>query len=385
MGIEGLEEFKFVQSMYVQGNTGGGMEINDQAGRQIRQILRMVFFKYELEPRWESATTATARFYHIPEPRTPYKGRLRRLPAPSSDKIPTHTVVQKRAEIRQAYMAGKSDRRDLPPTGLENYQWELLMAKSTKSDFKQLELVPLSIAPLSSTNRILTAEVGIYTRPVKLVCDDNAQQPTTSAKEPTASTSKPARTETIVVTKIFGATRQSRTPAMSRLGPRVRPTSEPTLRSRSTRRRSKSTSDRKSSAGKEEKKGEPTKVKRQKADKTESTADKTESTVDTNIMEVDLTSDPAQEDDKANQSIDDEELMEDPDNIGEGLQSPPVDSVVDKQGKEESDPDTTDEDDMRADFNEIIAEISKKFEEKLAKKRDKKRKLAMSKKKTSKE
>ena len=126
-------------------------------------------------------------------------------------------------------------------------------------------------------------------------------------------------------------------------------------------------------------------MRRQKADKTESTADKTESTVDTNIMEVDLTSEPAQEDDKANQSIDDEELMEDPDNIGEGLQSPPVDSIVDKQGEEESDPDITDEDDMRADFNEIIAEISKKFEEKLAKKCDKKRKLALSKKKTSKE
>jgi len=174
MGIEGLEEYKFVPSMYVQGNTGGGMEIDDQAGRQIRQILRMVFFKYELEPRLESATTSTGRFYHIPEPRTPYKGRLRRLPAPSSGEIPTHTVIQKRAEIRQAYMAGKSDRRDLPPTGLDNYQWELLVAKSTKSDFKQLELVPLSVAPLSSTNRILTTEVGIYTRPVKLMCDDNA-------------------------------------------------------------------------------------------------------------------------------------------------------------------------------------------------------------------
>jgi hypothetical protein len=165
---------------------------------------------------------------------------------------------------------------------------------------------------------------------------------------------------------------------MSRLGPRVRPTSEPTLRSRSTRRRSKSTSDRKSSAGKEEKKGEPSKVRRQNADKTESTAD-------TNTMEVDLTSGPAQEDDKANQSIDDEELLEDPDNIGEVLQSPPVDSTVDKQGEEESDPDITDEDDMRADFNEIIAEISKKFEEKLAKKRNKRKKLAMSKKKKSKE
>jgi len=102
-------------------------------------------------------------------------------------------------------------------------------------------------------------------------------------------------------------------------------------------------------------------------------------------MEVDLTSDPAQEDDEANQSIDDEVLMEDPDNIGERLLSPPVDSVLDKQGKEESDHDSTDEDDIRADFNEIIAEISKKFEEKLAKKREKKRKLAMSKKKVSKE
>jgi hypothetical protein len=260
MGIEGLEEYKFIQSMYMQGNTGGGMEINDQAGRQIRQILRMVFHKYELEPRWESATTSTARFYHIPEPRTPYKGRLRRLPAPSPGKLPTHTVVQKRAEIRQAYIAGTSDIRDLPDTGLENYQWELLVAKSTRSDFKQLELVPLSTAPLSSANRILATEVSRLARPVKLVGDDTAQLPTTSVKEPTASTSKPTKTETIVVTKIFGAaTRTSRTPAMNRLGPRVRPTSEPTLRSRSARRRSKSTSDRKSSAGKEEKKGEPTK------------------------------------------------------------------------------------------------------------------------------
>jgi len=151
IGIEGLEEFKFKQCMYVQDNTGGGMEINYQAGRKIRQILRMVFYKYELEPRWELATTSTAWFYHIPEPRTLYKGRLRRLPAPCQCNKPTHTVVQERAEIRQAYMAGKSDRRDLPPTGMENYQWELLMAKSTKSDFKQLELVPLSIARQCST------------------------------------------------------------------------------------------------------------------------------------------------------------------------------------------------------------------------------------------
>jgi len=98
-------------------------------------------------------------------------------------------------------------------------------------------------------------------------------------------------------------------------------------------------------------------------------------------MEVDLT---AQEDDEANQSIDDEVLMEDPDNIEERLLSPQVDKHLDKQGKEESDHVSTDEDDIRADFQEIMAEISKKFEEKLAKKREKKRKLAMSKKEASK-
>jgi hypothetical protein len=101
-------------------------------------------------------------------------------------------------------------------------------------------------------------------------------------------------------------------------------------------------------------------------------------------MEVDLTGDLAQEDNEANQSIDDEELMEDPDNIGEGLQSPPVDKNFDKQGKEESDHDSSDEDGIRADFNEIMAEISKKFEEKLAKKREKRKKLAVSEKKASK-
>jgi len=214
------------------------MEIDDQAGRQIRQILRTVFFKHELEPRWESATASTGRFYHIPEPRTPYKGRLRRLPAPSSGEIPTHMIVQKRAEIRQAYMTGKSDARDLPPTGLDKYQWELLLAKSTHVDYKQLELVPLSNAPLSSTNRILTTEVGRYTRPVKLTDDDKnpLSTPTTSGTEPKASTSKSTR---IVVTKVFSTSRQSQTPAMSRLGPRVRPTSEPTL----TRKKSKSTAD----------------------------------------------------------------------------------------------------------------------------------------------
>jgi len=160
---------------------------------------------------------------------------------------------------------------------------------------------------------------------------------------------------------------------MSQLGPRIRPTSEPTLRSRSTRKRSKSTVDREPSAGKEEKKGEPSKVRRQEAD--------------THTMEVDdLTSGPAQEDDKAaNQSIDDEELLEDPDNIGEVLQSSPVDSNVDSKGKEESDPDITDEEDMRADFNDIIAEISRKFEEKLAKRREERKKLARTQKKKSKE
>jgi len=267
MGIEGFEEYKFIPSIYVQDNTGGGMEINDQAGRHIRQILRMVFHRYELEPRWESATTKTTRFYHIPEPRAPYKGRLRRLPAPSPGKRPTHTIVQERAEIRQAYRAGKSYRRDLPPTGLENYQWELLMAKSTKSDFKQLELVPLSTAPLSLTNTILTTEVSLHTRLVKPVCDDNAQQPTIYAKE--------------------------------------------------------------STPGKEEEKGEPTKVNHQEADKAKSTVDK----------------------------------------------------VVDKQGKEKNNPDATDEDDIR---HKISAEISKMFEERQAKKRDKVKKLVKSKKKTSK-
>jgi hypothetical protein len=369
MGIKGLEEYKFIPSMYRLERTGGGMEVDHQAGRQIRQILRTVFFKHELEPRWESATTSTGWFYHIPEPRTPYKGRSRRLPAPSSGEIPTHTIIQKRAEIRQAYMTGKSDMRDLPPTGLDKYQWELLLAKSTQADYKQLELVPLSVAPLSSTNRILTSEVGLYTRPVKLKCDDKKplSTPTTSATDPRASTSKSTN---IVVTKIFDKTRQSRTPAMSRLGPRVRPTSEPTL----TRKRSMSTADKEMSAGKEERKGEPSKVRHGQADKAKPTAD--------TPMEVDLTTSPVQEDDKAaaNRSIDDEELLEDPDDIRDMLQSPPVDDKIDRKGKEESDPDITDEEDMRADFNDIISEITKRFEEKLVKRREKRQKLARSKK-----
>ena len=127
--------------------------------------------------------------------------------------------------------------------------------------------------------------------------------------------------------------------------------------------------------GKEEKKGEPNEVRHGQADKAKPTAD-------TPAMEVDLTESPAQEDDNvaANKSIDDEELLEDPDDIRDVLQSPPVDDKVDRKGKAESDPDITDEEDMRADFNDIISEITKRFEEKLVKRREKRQKLARSKK-----
>jgi len=135
-----------------------------------------------------------------------------------------------------------------------------------------------------------------------------------------------------------------------------------------------STADKEMSAGKEERKGEPSKVWQGQADKAKPTAD--------TPMEVDLTTSPVQEDDKAaaNRSIDDEELLEDPDDIRDMLQSPPVDDKIDRKGKEESDPDITDEEDMRADFNDIISEITKRFEEKLVKRREKRQKLARSKK-----
>jgi len=108
------------------------MELGEHAGRQIREILRRVFMKYGLEPQWESAINSQGRFFRIPEPRVYFNGRSRRLPEPTAGKVPPHEVVRKRAEIRQLYIAGKSEDRVLPPTHLEEYPWQYLLARSNR-------------------------------------------------------------------------------------------------------------------------------------------------------------------------------------------------------------------------------------------------------------
>jgi hypothetical protein len=231
MEIRDLEDYKFVQDMY-EDQHYGGLEVVEHAGRQIREILRRVFLKYGLEPQWETAINSQGRFFRIPEPRVFFNGRSRRLPKPTAGKIPPHEVVKKRAEIRQMYVSGKSDDRELPPTHLEEYPWQYVLARSNRPEYEQPELVPLYLSPLCSENRILTQEVSTLARPVKLTgCDELSANNTPTVPEVLADTSeptshvKPANKETIVVTKIFSTSRQSRTPAMERLGPKVRTTS----------------------------------------------------------------------------------------------------------------------------------------------------------------
>jgi len=351
MQIRDLEDFKFVADMYVDQHHGG-MEIDEHAGRQIREILRRVFLQYGLEPNWESAINSTGRFYRIPEPKVHFNGRSRRLPEPTAGNIPPHQVVRRRAEIRQAYIAGRSEDRALPPTHLEEYPWQYLLARSNRPEHPQPELTPLHLSPLCSSNRILAMEVSTLSRPVRLAeCVEPTIKPAVPkvpanlpitlvkpADTPTTTT-KPAANET--VTKISSSSRQSRTPAMNRLGPRARTSSEPAIRSRSSPRSSR---DRQ-----EVEKGEPSKPtsREQAALVIDLSADK--SSDDRDMEPANKTSeggepDPAEA--AANKSLEDVDQDEDTE----------ADAKTDS-----SELGLTDEEEA-SDFRQLLADLSARFE-----------------------
>jgi len=354
MEIRDLEEYKFVDDMYTQ--QYGGLEVGEHAGRQIREILRRVFLKYGLEPQWETATNSQGRYFRIPEPRVFFNGRSRRLPEPTTGKIPAHEVVKKRAEIRQKYVSGQSDDRELPPTYLEQYPWQYVLARSNRPDYDQPELVQLFLSPLCSENRILADEVSTLARPVKLTEHDH---PTLSAEkhkptvpevpaltdEPTIDIST-ANKGTLVVTKIFATSRQSRTPAMQRLGPKVRTASEPATRSRSSPRPSHDQSRKHEGDKQEEEKGEPTKASRKRAAlRDDLSADKSSEECEVDLSEV-----------AANKSLEDEDVV--------------VDMEPDVQI------DSTDEEEAR-DFRQLLADLTEKFEKQQAARREQRAKKKM--------
>jgi len=342
MQIRDLEDYLFVKDMYVD-QKHGGLKINEHAGRQVREILRRVFLQYGLEPHWESAVSSHGRFFHIPEPRVFFNGRSRRLPEPTSGQIPTHKVVQTRAEIRQKFIRDESDDRELPPTHLESYPWQYCLARSNRPDYKQPELVPIHLAPLGSQNRILALEVSITARPVKLTNYEELSAHKPSVPEAAAVTTEPASKGRILVTKVFATSRQNRTPAMDRLGPRIRTTSEPAVRSRSSPRTSRDRSSRHNETEEqeqEEEKGEPAKTRKRAA-----------------LME-DLTADKSSEEevaDAANKSLDDK---------AEGDTSP---EDEDTEGSVQSD--LTDQEEA-SDFRQLLAELTARFEQQQADRRE---------------
>jgi len=373
MEVRDLEDYKFVTDMY-QDQHHGGMEIGEHAGRQIREILRRVFLKYGLEPQWESAINSQGRFFRIPEPRVHFNGRSRRLPEPTAGNIPPHEVVRRRAEIRQSYIAGKSEDRVLPPTHLEEYPWQYLLARSNRPEYVQPELIPLHLSPLCSENRILANEVSTLSRPIKLAeCDKPANKPTAPkvsanmpitlvkpADKPTTS-AKPANNETITVTKIFSSSRQSRTPAMERLGPKVRTSSEPAVRSRSSPRTSRDRSrvqDTTEEEKQKEEKGEPTKPTSRKraALVIDLSADKSSDECETETADKSSEPDPA--DTAANKSLEDVDQDEDTE----------ADAKTDS-----SEFGLTDEEEA-SDFRQLLADLTARFEAQQAARRQKREK-----------
>jgi len=373
MEVRDLEDYKFVTDMY-QDQHHGGMEIGEHAGRQIREILRRVFLKYGLEPQWESAINSQGRFFRIPEPRVHFNGRSRRLPEPTAGNIPPHEVVRRRAEIRQSYIAGKSEDRVLPPTHLEEYPWQYLLARSNRPEYVQPELIPLHLSPLCSENRILANEVSTLSRPIKLAeCDKPANKPAAPkisanlpitlvkpADKPTTS-AKPATNETITVTKIFNTSRQSRTPAMERLGPKVRTSSEPAVRSRSSPRTSRDRSrvqDTTEEEKQKEEKGEPTKPTSRKraALVIDLSADKSSDECETETADKSSEPDPA--DTAANKSLEDVDQDEDTE----------ADAKTDS-----SEFGLTDEEEA-SDFRQLLADLTARFEAQQAARRQKREK-----------
>jgi len=187
----------------------------------------------------------------------------------------------------------------------------------------------------------------------------SANMPTTEVepafKQPTTS-AKPAVTETITVTKIFSSSRQSRTPAMQRLGPKIRTSSEPAVRSRSSPRTSRDRSRTTEEEKKEEEKGEPTKPTRKRAALVEDlSADK--SSDDCEMETADKSSEPDPADAAANKSLEDLDQDEDTE----------ADAKTD-----ESEFGLTDEEEA-SNFRQLLADLKYRFEEQQAARRQKRK------------
>jgi len=178
-------------------------------------------------------------------------------------------------------------------------------------------------------------------------------------KQPTTST-KTTLTETITVTKIFTSSRQSRTPAMQRLGPKIRTSSEPAVRSRSSPRTSRERSKVTEEEKKEEEKGEPTKPTRKRAALVEDlSADKSSDDCETCETEpADKSSEPDPADAAANKSLEDLDQDEDTE----------ADAKTD-----ESEFGLTDEEEA-SDFRQLLADLTARFEAQQAARRQKREK-----------
>jgi len=153
--IEGLEDMFLVADHY-QRPGKGGMAITYQAGRKAREILRRVLVKFELEPDWDKVTKSTTTHVRIEPPRAFIQGRSRVLPAPVKKVLNTHEILPTRSAIRMSYLRGRIPCDDLPPTGLDEYEWDLILAQSTIPGRKKDELSPVILSP---GNRVLLTRV----------------------------------------------------------------------------------------------------------------------------------------------------------------------------------------------------------------------------------
>jgi len=155
VSIEGLEDMFLVADHYKRPRVGG-IEVTYQAGRKAREILRRVLTTFKLEPDWDTVTKSATMFVKIDPPRAFIQGRNRVLPAPVKKVMDPHETLPTRSAIRSGYLRGRIPCDDLPPTGLGDYEWHLMLAQSTIPGHKKDEMTP---AILSRVNRMQLTRV----------------------------------------------------------------------------------------------------------------------------------------------------------------------------------------------------------------------------------
>jgi len=236
--IQGLENLYPLEKMY-RFPEDGGHKLSFYSGRKIREIIRRTMTKYLLEPDWRESINTDRQFFQIIAPKTCHNRKWRTMPAPDRGLLPAHKVMKARAQIRLDYIAGESENRSLPPMLMTDYPWNLMAARSNIPGQKQIEDVQL---PVSPGNRLLTDEVEREARPVRRSFSDRGGTP--------AKRGRPhfelREGESLQVLRVFKTpAKQSATPAMDRLGPRITNTADSGSRSR---RSSRSTSRRRSTS-----------------------------------------------------------------------------------------------------------------------------------------